>query len=252
MMICSIGKTGLALAVGSGLVLGLLGWSTSAGQTQAPAKGQSKSGANPDINAPFRKPNVKNFIAKFESEDREIYAKRLEIVKALDLNEGEGVADVGAGTGLFTRLFAEKVGPKGKVYAVDVAAPFLKHIADDAKKSGQTQVVTVLGAQDSIKVPPGSVDLVFLSDVYHHIEKPREVLASIHAALRPGGRLVVIDFDRVEGKSSSFVLKHIRASQKVFRGEIEEAGFAHEPTPNAPKLRENFFLKFRRVDRSKP
>lgn len=248
-MIHSISRK-MVIALGSGVALGLVGWCStmSRAQTQTP----TKAGADPKINAPFKKPRVDEFIAKFESDDREIYAKRLEIVRALDLKEGEGVADVGAGTGLFTRLFAERVGTKGKVYAVDVAVPFLKHIADDAKRAGQTQVVTVLGAQDSIKVPPASVDLVFLSDVYHHIEKPREVLASIHAALRPGGRLVVIDFDRVEGKSSGFVLKHIRASQKVFRSEIEEAGFTLEPTKNPPKLKENFFLKFRRVDGTKP
>lgn len=246
----TVAKIGCSTAVAAGLALGtaVLGSQASPAQTQT----KPKAGADPKINAPFRKPNVENFIAKFESDDREIYAKRLEILKALDLKKGESAADVGAGTGLFTRLFAERVGPKGKVYAVDVAKPFLDHIAADAKKSGQTQIVTVLGAQDSINVPPNSVNLVFLSDVYHHVEKPREVLASIHAALKPGGRLVVIDFDRVEGKSSGFVLKHIRASQKVFRGEIEEAGFTHVETPDPPKLRENFFLMFRKVDQSKP
>jgi predicted methyltransferase len=70
------------------------------------------------------------------------------------------------------------------------------------------------------------------------------VLASIRRALRPNGRLVVVEFDRVEGRSSEFVLKHVRASQAVFRKEIEEAGFAVIPTPKAPKLKENFFLGF--------
>ena len=70
--------------------------------------------------------------------------------------------------------------------------------------------------------------------MYHHLEKPEKTLASIHQALRPGGRLVVIEFDRVEGKSSAFVLKHVRASQAVFRKEIEAAGFSAIPTPNPP------------------
>ena len=83
------------------------------------------------------------------------------------------VADVGAGTGLFTRLFAEQVGPEGKVYAVDISKEFLDHIAAQAKAKGQAQVVTVRGTQDSTNLPAGSVDLVFLCDVYHHLETTR-------------------------------------------------------------------------------
>ena len=91
------------------------------------------------------------------------------------------------------------------------------------------------------------MDVVFLSDVYHHLEIPKKSLASIHKALRPDGRLVIVEFDRIEGKSSAFVLKHIRASQAVFRKEIEEAGFEVIPTRNPPKLKENFFLRFKKV-----
>ena len=93
------------------------------------------------------------FIKKFESDDREVFAKRHEIVAALGLRPGMAVADVGAGTGLFTRLFAEKVGKTGKVYAVDIAPRFLAHIAAEAKKHGQTQVVTVQGSQESTNLP---------------------------------------------------------------------------------------------------
>ena len=198
----------------------------------------------PKINDAFKKPDVKQYIKKFESEERENYVLRHEIVAALNLSPGMAVADIGAGTGLFTRLFAEKVGATGKVYAIDIAPRFLEHIADDAKRRQQHQVVTVLGSQDSTNLPRESVNLVFLSDVYHHLESPEKTIESIRQALRPGGRLVVIDFDRVEGKSSAFVLKHVRASQAVFRKEIESAGFVWIPTPNPPRLKENFFLRF--------
>jgi ubiquinone/menaquinone biosynthesis C-methylase UbiE len=231
----------IVLAVGASLVvLAAVGGRTS-GQTQAETK---KSRVDPKINAAFKKPIVKDYIKKFETESRDIYAHRHEIVAALELKPGMAVADVGAGTGLFTRLFAEKVGPKGKVYAVDIAEPFLKHIAAEAKKSGHQHVVTVLGAQDSTNLAAESVNLVFLSDVYHHLEEPEKLLASIRRALRPGGRLVVVEFDRVEGKSSEFVLKHVRAGKAVFRKEIEEAGFAVIPTREPPRLKENFFLRF--------
>ncbi len=98
---------------------------------------------------------MKRFIATFESDNREVYAKRNEIVAALGLTPGMAVADVGAGTGLFTRLFAEKVGPTGKVYAVDIAPEFLAHIAAEARKRGQSNVVTVLGSQESTDSPAG-------------------------------------------------------------------------------------------------
>lgn len=211
-----------------------------------PTKPRSTGHADPKINEQFHKAKVKDFIKRFEAHDREVFAKRHEITKALELRPGMAVADIGAGTGLFTRLFADVVGPGGKVYAVDISKDFLKHITAQSKAKGQPQVVTILGTQDSTKLPPASIDLAFLSDVYHHFEKPDRTLASIYKALRPGGILVVIDFDRVEGKSSEFVLKHIRASQAVFRGEIESAGFECVPTPKAPRMKENFFLRFRK------
>lgn len=214
-------------------------------QTAAPStKTDSK------INEPFKKPDVKAFIKKFESEDREVYAKRNEIVTALGLRPGMAVADIGAGTGLFTRLFAERVGKTGRVYAVDIAPRFLTHIAAEAKKHGQSQVATVQGSQFSTNLPRESVDLVFLCDVYHHLENPEKTLASIRQALKPEGKLVVIDFDRVEGRSAEFVLKHVRASQDVFRKEIEAAGFWFEPTKKSPVLKENFFLRFERSSTS--
>ena len=168
------------------------------GQTVSPA-----TRTDPKINEPFKKPDVKGFIKKFETEDREVFAKRDEIVSALGLKPGMSVADVGAGTGLFTRLFADKVGTTGRVYAVDIAPRFLAHIAAEAKKRAQSPIVTVLGSQASTNLPRESVDLVFLCDVYHHLENPEKTLASIRQALKPEGRLVVIDFDRVEGRSAT-------------------------------------------------
>src|SRR5262249_21618602 len=147
------------LAVGASLVLAAtVGWTQTPTTTTKPA---GKSKPNPKINEPFRKPNVKEYVKKFETESRENYALRHEIVAALELEPGMAVADLGAGTGLFTRLIAEKVGPTGKVYAVDIAKPFLEHISADARKRGQKQVTTVLSDQDSTNLPAESVDLVF-------------------------------------------------------------------------------------------
>ncbi|MFO0953117.1 MAG: methyltransferase domain-containing protein [Isosphaeraceae bacterium] len=212
---------------------------------------QAKSDERPkglphDINKQFADPNVKDFVKRFETESREVFAQRQAIVDALGLKPGMSAADVGAGTGLFTRLFAEKVGSEGRVYAVDIAESFLKHIAEDARKSGQTQVKTIKGTQTSTLLPAASVDLVYLCDVYHHVEQPAPFLESIHAALKPGGRLVIIDFDKAKAKNAEFVKKHVRASKEVFVKEITSAGFEPVELPGAPALKENFFIAFQR------
>ena len=217
----------------------------------APILAQEPTDSPAEINKSFQDPDVKQFVQRFETESREVFAQRDEIAKAVGLRPGMAVADVGAGTGLFTRTFAEKVGPEGQVFAVDIAPAFLEHIAAESKKRGQGQVRTVLGTQDGTNLPPGSIDVAFLCDVYHHLEHHDRTLASIHRALRPGGRLIIVEFDR-KADSSEFIRKHVRADQSTFRSEIGAAGFEPIPTPDAPKLAENFFAEFRKVERPAP
>jgi ubiquinone/menaquinone biosynthesis C-methylase UbiE len=237
-------RLSIALSVSLVMLAATWGWTQSQTSSSTPS---SQTKIDSKINEPFRKPNVKEYVKKFESQERETYSKRHEIVAALGLTKGMTVADVGAGTGLFTRLIAEGVGPTGKVYAVDIAPRFLEHIAAESKKRRQTQVVTVLCNQDTTNLARESVDLAFLCDVYHHLEKPEKTLASIRRALKAGGSLVVVEFDRVEGRSAEFVLKHVRAGKDVFRKEIETAGFTVIPTAKSPSLKENFFLRFHKT-----
>ena len=193
---------------------------------------------------------MKGFVKKFESDDREIYTKRDEIVAALGCKPGMAVADIGAGTGLFTRLFAEKVGPTGEGLRGRYLAPVPgAHRRRSQETAAQTHVVTVQGSQDSTNLPPESVDLVF-SAMSTITWKSRTDARLDPAGTEPGGRLVVIDFDRVEGKSTAFVLKHVRASQEVFRKEIQSAGFVMLPRQgNAPRLDESFYLAFQKPGR---
>ena len=153
---------------------------------------QEKSVA-PEINKAFRKPDIADFQGKFEKEGREAFEHRDAIVKACQIREGMQVADVGAGTGLFSRLFAPKVGVKGTVLGVDISEDFLKHIQESAREQNLANIQTVLCKQDSVELPDASVDLVFACDTYHHFEFPFKTLASIHRALKPGGRLIVAD-----------------------------------------------------------
>lgn len=206
---------------------------------------QEKS-VRPGINDPFKNPDVKEYLGKFEGESREIYAQRKEIVAACKLKPGMAVADVGAGTGLFTRLFVKEVGPKGKVFAVDIAPKFIEHIQKICKEEGLSNVDGVVCTEDSVRLPPKSVDLVFICDTYHHFEFPIKTMRSIHEALRPGGQVVLIDFRRIEGKSREWVLGHVRAGQEVFTKEIESCGF--KQVGEKDFLKENYFLHFKKVE----
>jgi predicted methyltransferase len=204
---------------------------------------------NPGINDAFRDPDVAEFIKKFEVESRELFARRNEIVAACQITPGETVADIGAGTGLFTRLFAEAVGKQGRVIAVDIAQKFLDHIAAACRDAGLRNVRTVLTAQDSTNLPPDSIDVAFICDTYHHFEFPAKTMASIRRAMRPGGRVILIDFRRISGESSDWVLNHVRAGQEVFEHEIEQAGF--KKVSEDPKLlEENYFVVFKKLDAS--
>jgi acetyl esterase/lipase len=223
----------------------LLGLSLALLAALPPAHGQDKS-VRPGINKPFENPNVKEYVGKFEVESREVYARRQEIVAACRLQAGMAVADIGAGTGLFTRLFARAVGPRGKVYAVDIAPAFVAHVEKTCKDQGLTNVAGIVCKQDSVELPPGSIDLAFICDTYHHFEFPARTLQSIHRALRPSGQMVLIDFHRIKGKSDIWILLHVRAGQEVFTREITSAGF--EVVGEEKLLKDNYLVRFRKVD----
>jgi len=201
----------------------------------------------PGINDKFLDPalKVEEWTQKFEVESREIYHQRDKIVAALDIKTGMAMADIGAGTGLFTLSFAQAVGPQGRVYAVEIAKNFLEHIRARAAKASAANVQTILCTEKSVELPEASIDLAFICDVYHHFEFPQASLASLHQALKPGGTLVLIDFKRIPGVSSDFILGHVRAGQEVFEAEIAAAGFEKVAEVDG-LLEENYFVKFRR------
>ena len=214
----------------------------------APVRSAAVVGAPASLNARFRAPTltVDRWTKRFEGESREVYRARVEIVKALGLRPGQVVADVGAGTGLFVKYLAEAVGPYGRVIATDIAPAFVKHIRARAAKAGLTQVSARLGGRADVNLPAGAVDLIFLCDTYHHFEDTAQILASIRRALKPGGRLAVVDYHRLKGKTRPFLMRHVRAGQAVFAAEITRAGFIRLPDPPAPFLKENYLMVFRR------
>jgi hypothetical protein len=126
--------------------------------------GQEKS-VRPGINQAYENPDVRKFIGVFEGSDRDIFVQRHQIVAACRVQPGMAVADIGAGTGLFTRLFATAVGSTGTVYAVDIAPRFIEHIEYTCKENSLTNVVGVV-------CPPDSVGLYFTRPGVRHCQTP--------------------------------------------------------------------------------
>lgn len=210
-----------------------------------PSMPAAQHGARPDINAPFLvNPDVARWKNNLENEGREVYAKRNEILAAAGVKPGMAVADVGAGTGLFTMMFAQAVKPGGRVYAVDISQAFIEHIRQTAKAQGLDNVTGIVNDGTGTGLPEASVDLVFISDTYHHFEHPRETLASIRKALRPGGRMVVIDFEKIPGETHKQRIDHVRADKDTAIKEIEAAGFRF--LEEKKLMRENYFVVFQR------
>ena len=209
----------------------------------------AEQNVRPGINDNFlASDSAEQHAARFETESREIYARRHAIVEALKLRPGMAVADIGAGTGLFVAAFASAVGEQGHVYAVDIAPAMVAWIGQRIRREGLGNVHPVQCTDRSSGLAEASIDLAFVCDTYHHFEFPQNTLASIHRALRPGGQLVVIDFHRIPGKSRQWTLDHVRAGEEVFRQEILDAGFELVERRD-DLLEENWFARFARVER---
>ncbi len=216
---------------------------------QAPvSKTTGEESVKPGINKKFLDPNLKvaEWLKRFEVESREAFRARTQILAACHIEESMAVADVGAGTGLYTRMFSKAVGKNGWVYAVEINPRWLEHIRSRAKQEDQANIMTVLSPQDSVTLPPNSVDRVFLCDTYHHFEYPKKTMNSIVSALKPGGVLIVVDFERIEGVSSEWLMDHVRAGKEVVRKEIEDSGLVFLEEVKLEKLKENYFIRFRK------
>jgi ubiquinone/menaquinone biosynthesis C-methylase UbiE len=145
---------------------------------------------------------------------------------AIGLKKGDVVADIGAGVGYFTWRMAERVGPAGKVYANDIQPPMLEQLRKNVAARGLANVVPVLGVEDDPKLPEGKLDMALLVDVYHEFSKPQKMLARIREALKPSGRLILLEY-RKEDPSVPIRLEH-KMTVKEVRAEIEPEGFRFE------------------------
>lgn len=197
----------------------------------------------PGINQRFLEgQNFGEFIDQFEREGREIFDNRHAILKEIGLKPGMAVADIGAGSGLFTQLFAREVGPGGKVYALEINPVMVNSIVRRLREEGYRNVEGHVSTAKTVPLPPASLDVAFTSDVYHHFEFPQIILQAIRTALRPGGTFIVIDFERIPGVSSERILSHVRAGKETVIKEVEAEGF--RMVEERKILQQNYFVRF--------
>ncbi len=144
----------------------------------------------------------------------------------LQIPAGSTVADLGAGSGYFTWRLARRVGPQGKVLAVDIQQEMLDLIAQDLKKRSLTNVELLLGSERDPKLPAGALDVVLIANAYHEFSEPEAILAAVRRSLKPNGRMVVLEY-RKERSYTPMPSLHKMTMQEM-RSEIEPAGFQLE------------------------
>ena len=151
-----------------------------------------------------------------EREEREREERGSVLLRELALQPGMNVADVGAGTGYYSRRIAPLVGPDGKVYAVDVQPQMVAMLEQLAARAGLENLIPVQATAIDPKLAPASIDLVLMVDVYHELEYPHEVLGQLVRALKPGGRLVFVEY-RAEDRNVPIKTLHKMSEAQIRR-----------------------------------
>ncbi len=158
-----------------------------AGQTSAPHSVEEMHRLHRDAKA---------YIAMLEDPKRDAYQKPHEVLTALDLKEGETIADIGAGSGYFTFRLARHVGNTGRVYAVDVSPEMILHLNCRIRDLKANNVCSVLCSRDDPLLADASINRFFICDTWHHIQDHPHYLATLKKMLKPGGQIIMIDFKK--------------------------------------------------------
>ena len=155
----------------------------------------------------------------YEGVGRDDWQMPDQVVATLQISPGDQIADLGSGGGYFTYRFAVAVGETGQVYALDVDESLLAYIESQATQRDLPQITTVHAPEDGLGISDDSVDMIFLSNVYHHLPNPTEYFRRAGSALREGGRLVVVEF-----LGDSFPRAHATTPDEI-RTQLETAGY---------------------------
>jgi ubiquinone/menaquinone biosynthesis C-methylase UbiE len=159
-----------------------------------------------------------------ERSSRAIEEEPDRLVEIMDLETGDVVADIGAGTGYFSRRIARRVAPAGKVYAVEIQPQMLDRLNTMAQQAGLENIVPILSGDDDPRLPAGRIDKVLLVDVYHEFQQPEAMLAKIREALSPRGKVYLAEY-RLEGNTARHIRRDHRMSVEQVLAEWEPAGF---------------------------
>jgi len=187
--------------------------------------------------------DIKQYLEQLDSEERDQYQKPRQVIEALNLKPGLAVADLGSGSGYFTRRFIEAVTETGKVYAIDVEPEMLKYAEESVVHMHRSYTAEfILARPDNPKLPYGSIDLLFLCNTYHHLEERTKYFSDTKSSLKPGGRVAIIDFYNDERSGElGFSKQHLVPRETVI-AELTKAGykFVREHT----FLPRQYFLEF--------
>jgi ubiquinone/menaquinone biosynthesis C-methylase UbiE len=164
------------------------------------------------------------WIKTLERPERVAGLKIDEIIARLDLEPGDTVADLGAGTGVFSLPLARAVGPSGTVYAVEIEQGLLDHIGNRAKESGVGNVRTVRGEFVDPKLPTRDVDLAFFHDVLHHVKDRAGYLRALASYLAPDGRIAVVELDAAHPRSPHREQAELQVTREQLAGWMNDAG----------------------------
>ncbi len=186
--------------------------------------------------------NINEYIQHLEDPSRTEWQQPDKVMKALAIKPGETIADVGSGPGYFTLRFARAVGPAGKVYAVDIAPGMLAYLKKQARTERLTNIETILAKPDNPELPPASVDMIFICDTLHHISNRAGYYPYLLQALKPGGRLVNVDFYKRTLPVGPPV--HMKIAKSEMIKEAEAAGF--HLAEQFSFLKYQYFLVFKR------
>jgi ubiquinone/menaquinone biosynthesis C-methylase UbiE len=162
-------------------------------------------------------------LGRLEDPGRLRWQRPARLVRALGLRSGQTVAEIGAGSGYLVRRVARVVGPRGRVYAVDVEPRMLPILIERLRRGGLDNVTPVLGRDDDPLLPARSCDLILVVNTYHHLRGGPRYLRRLRQLLRPGGRLVNVDFHRRETPVGPPVER--RVGRETFLRDARRAGF---------------------------
>lgn len=160
-----------------------------------------------------------------------------EVIKGLNIKEGQYIADLGCGIGYFSIPFAKTVGENGKVYAIDINSMMLEETSRRAKEEKLTNIETVLSSENNSKIKNSSVDVVFTATVFHEVDSPKEFLEECKRILKKGGSLIILDWNKVEEEFGPPI--HNRIDVEVVKNFISEVGLK---TIDVQYIGESFYI----------